>query len=124
MSVLSRIFQRLGLGAVDGGKGTIQRRKRAESWVNYMIENDRTNLHQDNLHADTADNYGPGLKVSIEGAAGIQKALQEGLDQQVVDEKRFPEDPEQVTRRGLPPCKRVKQEGSEGRSGNKERKGW
>ena len=48
----------------------------------------------------------------MEEARLRQLSLQEGMDQQVVDENRFPEDPEHVTRRGLPPCQRVNDEGT------------
>jgi hypothetical protein len=57
----------------------------------------------------TEDFYGGNFPfVSAEGAAETQMKLQDGLDDQFEDENRFPEDPDLVTKRGLPPCKRVK----------------
>lgn len=51
---------------------------------------------------------GPDGVVSIEAAANREIHLKTRLDDQIESENVFPEDPELVTRRGLPPCKRVK----------------
>ena len=56
-----------------------------------------------NLVSGREDVYVPGGQVSIEAEAGRTHAIQEGLDNEVVQENLGVT----PTKRGLPPCKRV-----------------
>jgi hypothetical protein len=86
-------------------EGTDQARDRKEDLYDALVPTSGTVY-------DTTDRWGSGKKkVSIEREAEKTWRIQDGLDNLVEDENKFPEDPEAVTRRGQPPCKRVRKEG-------------
>lgn len=92
-----------GLNSISGVRGSELHRDRMEELISAVVGDGGETQ-------DTTDRWG-GRDISIESEAARTLRIQRKLDDLVEKENIFPEDPEIVTQRGLPPCKRVRKEG-------------
>lgn len=91
-----------GLNSISGLAGGELNQTRLEEAMDVLVPK--------GAELDTTDRWG-GKNISIESEAATTLDLQKELDELVEAENVFPEDEMFVTRRGLPPCKRVRKEG-------------
>lgn len=92
------------LNSISGPRGSAQSRDRFQEALDHLVPGDKDSH-------DTTNRWSGRETLSIELEATKTLKLQNELDDMVEQENVFPEDEALVTRRGQPPCKRVRKEG-------------